>query len=299
MTRLPAPSRRLLLVAAAEPTGDPLLVWLAAQQLGIDESAAPAVEADGLLQMSPRVIFRHPLVRSAVYEAASPADRRAAHRALAEATDPDADPDRRAWHRSQATWHPDDEVAAELEVSASRAQARGGIAASAAFLQRAAELTLDPTHRFTRTLAAAKAKRQAGALEAALELATRAERSPLNDHQQAQLDVLRGEISFASQRGRDAPQLLLAAAQRLELHDPKRARDTYLDAMTAALFAGNLADAVHARDVARAVLAAPRQVGLSPHRISCCKASHCWSPRGREAGLRWRGRLSRGSARTP
>jgi DNA-binding CsgD family transcriptional regulator len=261
MTRLPAPSRRLLLLAAAEPTGDPLLVWLAAQRLGIDESAAPAVEADGLLQMSPRVIFRHPLVRSAVYEAASPAERRKAHRALAEATDPGADPDRRAWHRAEATWHPDDEVAAELEASASRAQARGGVAASAAFLQRAAELTLDPEKRFARILAAAKAKRQAGAHEAALELATRAERSPLDDHQRAQLLVLRGEISFASERGRDAPQLLLAAAQQLEVHDPKRARDTYLDAMTAALFAGSQTNGIHARDVARAVLAAPQPGG--------------------------------------
>ena len=194
-----------------------------------------------------------------MYEAATPADRRAAHRALAQATDPYTDPDRRAWHRAQATWHPDDEVAAELEVSAGRAQARGGIAAAAAFLQRAAELTLDPTHRFTRTLAAAKANRQAGALEASLELAAHAEQSPLSDHQRAQLDVLRGEVSFASQRGRDAPQLLLAAAQRLEYHDPQRARDTYLDAMTAALFAGNLGDPVSAREVARAVLAAAPQ----------------------------------------
>ncbi|MCW2644259.1 MAG: LuxR family transcriptional regulator [Pseudonocardiales bacterium] len=258
IAQLPETSRRLLLVAAAEPTGDPALVWAAAQRLGVDESAATAVEAEGLLQVSPRIIFRHPLVRSAVYEAASPADRRDVHRALAEATDPAADPDRRAWHRAQATWHPDDDVAAELEVSAGRAEARGGIAASAAFLERAAELTVDPKQRVARMLAAAEAKRQAGALEAALELAARAERSPLDDHQRAQLDALRGEVSFASQRGRDAPRLLLAAAQRLDLHDPRRAWDTYLDAMKAALFAGNLTNGVDARDVARAVLAAPQ-----------------------------------------
>jgi DNA-binding CsgD family transcriptional regulator len=258
IARLPASSRRLLLVAAAEPTGDPVLVWLAAQRLGVDETAAAALETDGLLQMSPRVIFRHPLVRSAVYDAASPADRRDVHRALAESTNAEADPDRRAWHRAQATWHPDDDVATELEVSAGRAEARGGIAASAAFLERAAELTLDAKQRVARTLAAAEAKRQAGALEAALELVARAERGPLDDHQRAQLDALRGEISFAAQRGRDAPRLLLTAAQHLELHDPRRAWDTYLDAMTAALFAGKLTDGVHARDVARAVLAAPQ-----------------------------------------
>jgi DNA-binding CsgD family transcriptional regulator len=261
ISRLPAPSRRLLLVAAAEPTGDPGLVWRAAKHLGVDESAAAAVEADGLLEMSPRVIFRHPLVRSAVYEAESPADRRDAHRALAEATETVVDPDRRAWHRAQAAWHPDDEVAMELEASAGRAQARGGLAAAAAFLERAAELTVGSRHRVARTLAAAEAKRQAGALEAALELASNAERSPLDDHQRAQLDVLRARVSFTSQRGRDAPGLLLTAAQHLERHDPQRARETYLDAITAALFAGNLANGGHARDVARAVLAAPQPLG--------------------------------------
>jgi DNA-binding CsgD family transcriptional regulator len=259
---LPSPSRRLLLLAAAEPTGDPVLLWRAAQHLGVDESAADDVETDGLLEMSPRVIFRHPLVRSAVYQAASPAERRAAHRALAGATEDGVDPDRRAWHMAQAAWHPDDAVATELEVSAARAQARGGIAAAAAFLERAAELTVDSKQRVARTLAAADAKRQAGALEAALELASGAERSPLDDSQRAELDVVRARVSFASERGRDAPRLLLAAAQHLERHDPSRARPIYLDAITAALFAGNLADGGHARDVAKAVLTAPQPLGV-------------------------------------
>jgi len=150
--RLPADSRRLLLVAAAEPTGDPVLVWRAAEQLGVDDSAAAAVEAEGLLELNPRVVFRHPLVRSAIYGAASPEERREAHRALAEATDAAVDPDRRAWHRAQATSRPDDEVAADLEVSAGRAQARGGLAAAAAFMERSAELTVDPARRAGRAI---------------------------------------------------------------------------------------------------------------------------------------------------
>jgi hypothetical protein len=261
IARLPSPSQRLLLLAAAEPTGDPVLLWRAAQYLAVDESAAVAVETDGLLEMSPRVIFRHPLVRSAAYEAASPAERRDVHRALAETTEAGVDPDRRAWHLAHAAWHPDDDVATDLEVSAARAQARGGIAAAAAFLERAAELTADSKQRVARTLAAAEAKRQPGALEAALELASTAERSPLDGYQRAQLDALRARVSFASERGRAAPRLLLAAAQHLELHDPRRARETYLDAITAALFAGKPANEGHAREVASAVLAAPQPLG--------------------------------------
>jgi DNA-binding CsgD family transcriptional regulator len=261
MMTLPSPSRRLLLLAAAEPTGDPGLLWRAAQKLGVDESAADDVETDGLLEMSPRVIFRHPLVRSSVYQAASPAERREVHRALAAVTDSDVDPDRRSWHLAHAALHPDDDVATELEVSATRAQARGGLAAAAAFLARAAELTVDSKRRVARTLAAADAKRQAGALEAALELASSAERSPLDDYQRAELDVVRARVSFASERGRDAPRLLLAAAQHLEMYKPIESRQIYLDAITAALFAGNLADGGHARDVAKAVLAAPSPLG--------------------------------------
>src|SRR5579864_4665476 len=180
---LPAATRRLMLVAAAEPAGEPELVWRAAERLGIGIGAvAPAADA-GLLTIGERVTFRHPLVRSAVYRAASPADRRAAHQALADATDPQDDPDRRAWHRAQATPGPDEEAASELEHSAGRAQARGGLAAAAAFLERAAALTLDPARQAERALAAAQATYQAGAFDAALGLLSTAEAGPLDELQ--------------------------------------------------------------------------------------------------------------------
>jgi hypothetical protein len=175
---LPTATRRLMLVAAAEPAGDPALVWRAAERLGIEaEAVAPAADA-GLLMIGERVVFRHPLVRSAVYRAASPAERRAVHQALAGATDERADPDRRAWHRAQATAGPDEGVAAELERSAGRAQARGGLAAAAAFLERAAALTVDPARRAERALAAAQATYQAGAFDATLRLLGTAEAGP-------------------------------------------------------------------------------------------------------------------------
>src|SRR5437868_4482564 len=138
LARLPDDARRLLLVAAADPTGDPAVVWRAARELEIPESIAETVEAEDLLELGVRVVFRHPLVRSAIYRAAGLKERRAVHRALAEATDPEIDPDRRAWHRAQAASMPDEHVAAELERSAVRAQARGGLAAVAASLERAA-----------------------------------------------------------------------------------------------------------------------------------------------------------------
>ena len=255
---LPPQSRRLLLLAAAEPTGDPVLVWRAAELLGIPESAADAVEAEGLMDLRAAVVFRHPLVRSAVYGAASPRERREVHRALAQATDPAVDPDRRAWHRAQATSRPDEDVAMELELSAGRAQARGGFAAAAAFMERSAALTVDPARRALRALVAAEAKRHAGALDAALGLVAIAERGPLDDFERAQLDVLRAQISFATQMGSDAPPLLLKAARRLEGLDVRRSRETYLDALTAALFAGRLAKGPSARDIAGAARAAPR-----------------------------------------
>ena len=177
---LPAETRRLLLVAAADPVGDPVLVWRAAERLGIGaEAATPAAEA-GLLEFGARVRFRHPLVRSAAYRSASLQERQDVHRALAEATDPEIDPDRRAWHRAQATPGPDEDVAAELERSAGRAQARGGLAAAAAFLERAAMLTPEPARRAQRLLAAARAKRDAGALDAALGLLVAVEAGPLD-----------------------------------------------------------------------------------------------------------------------
>ena len=253
---LPAKTRRLLLLAAAEPTGDPALLWRAAGRLGIGADAAAPAEADGLT-VGAQVSFRHPLVRSAVYQAATAADRRRAHRAIAEATDPGTDPDRRAWHRAQAAAGPDEDIASELERSAGRAQARGGLAAAAAFLERAVTLTLEPARRAERALAAAQAKYQAGAFDAALALLATAEAGPLDELQRARADLLRGQIAFASSRGSDAPPLLLKAARQFEPLDVRLARETYLEALSAALFAGRLALGGGVREVAAAARAAP------------------------------------------
>jgi DNA-binding CsgD family transcriptional regulator/tetratricopeptide (TPR) repeat protein len=254
---LPADAQQLLLVAAAEPVGEPVLMWRAARRLGVGAQAAAAAEAAGLVTIGERVTFRHPLVRSAVYRAASPPERRAAHQALAEATDHGVDPDRHAWHSAQATLEPDERVAAELERQAGRAQARGGCAAAAAFLERSAELTLQPGRRAERTLHAARAKHVAGAFDAALRLAAAAEAGPLDDLQRARLSLLRGQIAFASSRGNDAPPLLLTAARQLEPLDVRLARETYLEALSAAVFAGRLALGGGAREVAEAARAAP------------------------------------------
>jgi DNA-binding CsgD family transcriptional regulator len=253
---LPADTRSLLLVAAAEPAGDPVLVWRAAGRLGIPASAAEAAQADGLLETGTRVRFRHPLVRSAVYSAASLPQRRAAHQALAEVTDRDRDPDRRAWHLAAAAPGPDEEVAAELERSAGRAQARGGMAAAAAFLRRAVELTAEPRPRSRRSLAAAQASVLAGALDAAAGLLAAAVAGPLDELQQARADLLRGQLAFASSMGSDAPALLVKAAQQLEPLDAALARQTYLDAWTAASFAGQFAGAGSLHEVARAARSA-------------------------------------------
>jgi DNA-binding CsgD family transcriptional regulator len=254
---LPAETQRLLLLAAAEPVGDPVLLWRAAERLGIGVEAAAPAEAGGLLRLDHRVEFRHPLVRSAVYWAASRADRRSAHGALAGATDPESDPDRRAWHLAQAALGPDEEVADELERSADRAQARGGLAAAAAFLERAAGLTPEPARRAARELAAARAKLHVGAPGATSELLARAEAGPLDELQRAQLEHLRAQIEFTLRRGSDAPPLLLRAARRLERLDVRLARETYLEALEAALFAGRLAGGRGVVEVAEAARAAP------------------------------------------
>ena len=235
LARLPRDARRLLLVAAADPTGDPALVWRAGELLGIPESAADVVETEGLLVLGPQVAFRHPLVRSAVYAAVEPNERREIHRALAEATDPKLEPDRRAWHRAQAAAGPDEDVAAELERSAARAQARGGLAAGAAFLERAAALTPEPTHRARRLLAAAAAKRDAGELEAALGLLDRIEAGSLDDLAEVRIDLLRAQIALEQRRSDDAGRLFLGAASRLERLDPELARETYLEALGGAM----------------------------------------------------------------
>jgi DNA-binding CsgD family transcriptional regulator len=258
LARLPQDARRLLLVAAADPVGDPALVWRAAERLRIPESAAHTVESEELLALSPRVVFRHPLVRSAVYGAAGGDERREVHRALAEATDPDTDPDRRAWHRAQAAATPDEEVAAELEHSAARAQARGGFAAAAAFLERAVALSPDPSHRAQRALAAAQSKFRAGALDDALELLDTAESSSADDDPvRARVHLVRAEIAFASQRGSDATALLLAAAGELEAVDASLARTTYLEALSAAMFAGRFAQSGGMVEAGEAALAGP------------------------------------------
>ena len=266
---LPPATRLLLLVAAAEPVGDPLLVWKAAAALGIEGGAADPATAAGLVELGAQVRFRHPLVRSAAYRAAVPADRRRAHEALAGATDAEVDPDRRAWHRAQATAGLDEDVAAELERSASRARARGGLAAGAAFHERAAELTPDPKRRAQRALAAAQGKHQAGAPDAALHLLATAEAGPLDELEQARAQLLHAQITFATTRGRDAPPLLLAAAKRLDPLDAELAHATYLEAFAAAFVADRLAVGGDAREVAAAVLAAdweplrlPRACGL-------------------------------------
>ena len=254
---LPAATRYLLQLAAADPVGDPLLVWRAADRLGIRVGAAsPAVEA-GLIEFGARVRFRHPLVRSAAYRSASVQERQDVHRALAEVTDAQVDPERRAWHRAHAAPGPDEDVAEELERSADRAQARGGLAAAAAFLERAAVLTPEPGCRTQRLLAAARATRDAGALDAALGLLVAVEAGPLDALRTAEVEQLRGQIAFDQRRVSDAAQLLLGAARRLEPFNADLARETYLDALGAALWAGDRNGPGGVRETAEAARTAP------------------------------------------
>jgi DNA-binding CsgD family transcriptional regulator len=258
MDAWPDQTRQLVQLAAADPSGDQYLVWRAAGRLGIPVQAAAPAEEAGLVEFGLRVRFRHPLARSAAYQSASFARRRQLHGALADVTDPLSDPDRRAWHMAQAVPGADEDVAAELERSASRAQARGGLAAAAAFLERAQELTLDPTRRSRRALAAAQAKVQAGAPDAAQKLLAVAMAGPLCDLDQARAELVQARIVSVKSRGGGAPLLLLQAARRLEPIDITLARATYLDAMAAAMFAGRLASPGGSiLEVARAAAAAP------------------------------------------
>jgi DNA-binding CsgD family transcriptional regulator len=254
---LPRETQQLLLLAAAAPGGDVSLLWRAAERLGIRGDAGRPAEEAALIEIGIRVRFRHPLARSAAYRAAHFRDRQEVHRALAEATDAETDPDRRAWHRAQAAVGVDEAVAGELERSADRARARGGAAAAAAFLAHATELTPDPAERGRRALAAAQAKFDAAASDAALELLATAELAPLDELQRARLERLRAEIAFARTRGSDAPALLLDAARRLEPLDAAMARETHLEAMAAAMFAGRLGQKPGVREVAEAAQAAP------------------------------------------
>jgi len=261
LAALPEATRRLVQLAAADPSGDQSLVWRAAERLGIPvQAAAPAVEA-GLVEFGGRVRFRHPLARSAAYRSAPLPDRQQMHAALAEVTDPQAEPDRRAWHRAQATPGPDEEVAAELERSAGRARARGGLAAAAAFLERAALLTADPARHAERTLAAARTSMQAGAFGKTLDLLATAEAGPLDEFQRARVDLVRGNVAFASGFSSDAPSLLLQAARRLEPFDLELARETYMTAFNAAMNCGHFAGEDVLPEICRAVRALPSLPG--------------------------------------
>ncbi|MEV0829951.1 ATP-binding protein [Nonomuraea rubra] len=258
---LPGDTKLLICLASAEPSGDAKLIWRAAGLLGIPHVAARPATASGLADFGQRISFRHPLLRRAAYRSATAEQRRAVHRALAEATDPVADPDRRAWHRAQSTEGPDEDAAADLERSASRAQARGGPNAAAAFLEQAAALTVDPARRADHMLAAAHANLQAGSYDRVLELLAMVRAEPLTELQSARADLLQGNVAFASGLGSEGPPLLLKAARRLEPLDLDLARETYLKAWMAAMFAGDLAVGGSLADVSRAA----RRLPVSAH----------------------------------
>jgi DNA-binding CsgD family transcriptional regulator len=263
---LPSEAQLLVLAAAAEPLGDSMLLRRAAETLGIDPAAAEPARAAGLLTVGGRVEFAHPLVRSASYRSASAGDRRRVHRALAEATDAETDPDRRAWHLARAAAGPGEDVAAELERSAGQAQARGGVAAAAAFLQRSVALTVDPTRRTERALAAAEVSLQSGAFDAALTLVATAEAGPLVESQAARIDLLRGQVAFASGLGSEAPPLLLTAGRGLELVDVELARQTYQTAWFAAVQAGPTGAGVFS-EICHAILALRDHDGRRPQHL--------------------------------
>ena len=262
---LPQATQRLVVVAAADPVGDPALLARAAHTLDLDVGALePAVDA-GLLDIGAGVRFRHPLLRSAVYRAAGVEQRRAAHAALAEATDPQLDPDRRAWHRAYAAGAADEEVAAELIGSADRAQRRGGVAAAAAFWERAVALTPDPGRRATRALVAAEAKYAAGDFVTAQKLLAAADIGACDELGHARVELMRARIAFKLNRGADAPSLLLHAAQRLQPLDAELARQTLLEALLAAIYVGRLADGCGLVEVARGAKSVPLDPEPLPH----------------------------------
>ena len=258
---LPGPAQQLMLLAAADPTGDATLLWRAAETLGLGPDAAAAADEEQLLKIGSQVRFRHPLVRAAAYVAGSPEDRRAAHLTLATATDAQTDPERRVWHLAAAATEPDEDVATALEQAAANIQARAGVAASAAFLQRSVVLTAEPGRRADRALAAALANLHAGAFDIARGLLAQAEAHAVDDLQRARVEQLRGQIEWASVTGREAPVLLLQAARRLESLDAELARETYLYAWVASHLAGPLAGPGGLLlEVSRAAQAAPQPV---------------------------------------
>jgi hypothetical protein len=253
MSELPRQTQMLLVVASAEPLGDPVLLWNALDRLGIPSEAADPAESAGLLEVGQRIRFRHPLVRSAAYRATTPSERRLAHRVLAEVTDSDSDPDRRAWHQAQATLGPSERVAAQLERSAGRAQDRGGLAAAAAFTERAAELTPDAARRAARTVTAARLAQSAGAFSSAMRLLTAAETGRLDERQRTEARLQRAQIAFQLSRDDVSAGMLLDAAEAL---DGQRAREAYLEAFGAAMYVGR-SSPERMLQVARAVRARP------------------------------------------
>jgi DNA-binding CsgD family transcriptional regulator len=250
---LPGQTRQLVLLAAAEPLGDRVLLDRAAEILDIEMAAlSPAVDA-GLIKVDPRIEFAHPLARSAAYRSAGRADRYRIHAALAEATDHQRDPDRRAWHRARATPGPDEEIATELERSAASARARGGIAAAAAFLQRTLALTAEPDRRAERALAAAEACFQAGAFDTAQRLLATAESHGLDGFLSARALLLRGQVAVVLGYGDDAAPLLQQAARKLEPFNVELARDAYLTAYGSAMSAAYLGQAGVFPEICRAI----------------------------------------------
>ena len=258
IAQLPPQTRRLLLIVAAEPLGDAAVVWRAMAKLGVGMDASTPAMHEGLCAPGPNLLFRHPLVRSAVYHGASAEDRRLVHGALGDATDPELTPDCHAWHRAQATTGPDEELAADLERLATRARERGGWAQAGVFLRQAASRTPDPLAAARRALRAVRAECLSGDFESARGLLASLEGAPLDELGRRHADVLRAQITFAETRGSEAAPLLLACAQRLERLDPELARDTYLEALSAATFAGRLATDAGVQTVAEAARAAPR-----------------------------------------
>ena len=255
ITTLPADTQTLLLLAAAEPSGDQPLLWRAAECLGVGPDAVDLADIAGQVSFEPRVAFRHPLIRSAVYHAASSRARRQVHQVLAAASDPQLDADRRAWHLAAAAVAPDEEVAVELERSADRARARGGWASGAAFLERSAQLTPDGRRGAERALAAAQAKLVAGDPAVARELLEKATPRLGNRLLVAHARRLEGEIRFATGQLGDSSSLLLEASREFEPLDSRLARDTLLEALEAASFAGHFASGASVLNVVRAARA--------------------------------------------
>ncbi|MBD8077639.1 ATP-binding protein [Cellulosimicrobium arenosum] len=282
---LPASTRTLLLLAAADPTGDTGLLWRAGAVLGLDPEDLDAAQQADALVVGARVTFRHPLIRSAVYRAATPEDRRSVHAALADVTYADRDPDRRAWHRAAATLRPEEGVARDLEQSAGRARARGGVAAAAAFLERSAELSPEPGSRADRLIAAAGAKHDAGAPDTALRLLDSARDLPLTPLQEALVGRLRARAGYALRRDRSAPLQLLRAAQALEPHDRALARDTYMEALSAAVYAGRLGEPGAVEQVADAILAATADDRSERAQDLILRGQALLSTRGQESAL--------------